>query len=406
MKRPAMDRTDELIRLWSIAIPRRIESWAPRVADAFADGAWTAIWPRVTAYAPIVAFVIGLVVSVALPFLPADFSSVTYPRVWSELLWFMVLVSAAGILHGTAGIGLLAGVVVGDVLRLLAAAALGGWVPWSYLSDNPLFAILTVIGLSLITYLLLAIPAVTLPMVARAFAERTPLRRMSSLRNRMIARAGIYLLAAGLLTFFWTRAVVVLIRPVYTWRVGSPTIGGIEAVQFGWEWIVGAAVVAVLARVVLQELVVRRSAKAGRIGALQIQRWDGAAPGAFWDRIGAVPRLGLIAATVTLLLAGTYEHPVDAALVLAIAALVGAWRMGLIQPTAGWAQTVERVPAIGRLVIAGVIGYTLARVVVELLYSTNSLRIVLVGILLIVAVFALLFPTRAVLRERPAAPAQ
>jgi hypothetical protein len=384
-------RADQLTRLWSVTIPRRIESWAPRIADAFADGAWTAIWPRITAYAPIAAFIVGFAVAVLLPFVPASFLPGLYERVWSELLPFMMLVVAAGILLGTAGLGLLAGLVVGDVLRL-PIAYVGGWTNWYSLSDNPLVAILMVAGSALITYLLLAVPAVTLPMVARSFAERTPLRRISSPRGRMVARAGVYVLAAGLLTFFWTRGVVVLIRPVFTWRGPDPVVEAIYPVQFQWEWLVGTAVIAVIVRVVLQELVVRRSPKANRIGALQGERWANASPGAFWDRVGPIPLIALIAGTVTLLLAGTYEDPIDPVLVFAIAALVGAWRMGIIRPTTGWARAAERVPALGRLVIAGLVGYALARIVVELLYATGSLRPVLVGILLIVAVFAALFP--------------
>lgn len=399
---PSSDRTDDLVRLWSVTIPRRIESLAPRMADAFADGAWTAIWPRITAYAPIAAFIIGVAVVVLLPFVPASFLPGLYERVWSELLPFMMLVVAAGILLGTAGIGLLAGLVVGDVLRL-PIAYVGGWTNWYSLSDIPPVAILMVAGSALITYLLLAIPAVTLPMVARSFAERTPLRRISSPRGRMVARAGVYVLAAGLLTFFWTRAVVVLIRPVFTWRGPAPVVEAIYPVQFQWEWLVGTAVIAVIVRVVLQELVVRRSSAGVRIAALQAERWDGATPGAYWDRVGPVPAIALLAGTATLLLAGTYEHPIDPVLVFAIAVLVGAWRMRIIRPTVGWARTVERVPALGRLVIAGIVGYALARIIVELFYSTGSLRPVLVGILLIVAVFVVLFPAQAVAGPRRAA---
>ncbi|MGH2427463.1 MAG: hypothetical protein ACRDGV_01060 [Candidatus Limnocylindria bacterium] len=382
-------------------IPRRIEAWAPRLADAFADGAWMAIWPRVAAYAPIAGLVIGFGVAVLLPLVPLDFPDPGTPRVWSELLPFMMLVVAAGILLGTAGIGLLAGVVVGDLMRLLIGAMVGSWAEWHRLGDNPLVAILMVAGSALITYLLLAIPAVTLPMIARAFAERAPLSRITSPRARAAARVGINVLAAGLLIFFWTRAVVVLIRPVFTWRSGSPIVEAISPVQFQWEWLVGTAVLAVFVRVGLQELAVRRSSRARRIAALREERWEDASPGAFWDRVGPIPLIALVAATVTLLLAGTYEDLIDPILVFAIAVLVGAWRAGLVRPATGWAQAVERLPALGRLVLAGVVGYALARIVAELFWATGSLRTVLVGILLIVAVFVILFPTPAAVRRRP-----
>lgn len=393
---PASHRTDDLVRRWSVTIPRRIESWAPRLADAFADGAWTAIWPRVTAYAPIAALAIGFGVAVLLPLLPGDYGSFSgVPRVWSELLPFMTLVIAAGILSGTAGIGLLAGYIAGDVLWLAIGPMIGEWARWYVLNPNPLIAGLEVAASALITYLLLAIPAITLPMIARDFAARAPLRWMHDRRLRMVARAGVYLVTAGLLTFFWTRAVVVLMRPLFTWRSGSPVVQAIEPVQFQWEWLVGAAIVAVMLRVVLQEVVVRRSTRSVRIGELQAQRWAGAAPGAFWRRAGPLPRIALIAATVTLLLAGTYEDVIDPVVVLVATALAVAWRAGLMGAApAAWVARVERIPAVVRLAVALGFGYLLARILLEV-WTGDSLRPVLIGILLIGAVFVILFPTRA-----------
>lgn len=395
--RPESQRTDDLTRLWSVSIPRRIESWAPRIADAFADGAWTAIWPRVTAYAPVAGLIIGFLVAVLLPLVPIDVSDEQMPRVWSELLPFIMLVIAAGILQGTVGIGLLAGYVVGDVLRLGVTGALGGWSTWWYLGTNPLLAIVLLVSSALITYLLLAIPAITLPMIARRFAELAPLRRIANERARKVARIGLYALAAGLLTFFWTRGVVVLIRPIFTWRNGSPSVEAIFPVQFQWEWLVATAVIAVLVRVALQELVVRSSVRAGQVAVLQAERWADANPGAFWRRSGPLPPIVLVAGTATLLLAGTYEDVIDPVLVFGIAALATAWRSGMIRPSAGWAMTVERIPVLGRMVIAGLLGYAMARISVEIAWATTNsgLRPVLIGILLIGAVFVALFPTRA-----------
>lgn len=403
-------RADELTRFWSITVPRRMESFAPRLADAFADGAWTAIWPKVSGYAPVAGLIIGFLVAVLLPLVPIVVSTgyEQTPRVWSELLPFIMLVIAAGILQGSVGIGLVAGYVVGDVLRLAVTGVLGQWSTWSYLGSNPLLAMVLLVSSALITYLLLAIPAITLPMIARRFAELAPLRRISNERARMAARIGAYTLAAGLLTFFWTRGVVVLIRPIFMWRNGSPTVEAIFPVQFQWEWLVATAVIAVLVRLVLQAAAVRRSSAVRLIGGLQAERWADANPGAFWQGAGPIPRIALVAATATLLLAGTYGDLIDPVLVFLVAALATAWRSGMIRPNAAWAQTVQRIPALGRLVIAGLLGYAMARIVVEVTWATtNSLRPILIGILLIGAVFVALFPTmtRPSVRSGAAKPA-
>ncbi len=398
---PADRRTDGLVQLWSVTLPRRLEAWAPRLADALADGAWTAIWPRVTAYAPIVAFIGGFGVAIVLPLTPGDYGAFSgVPRVWSELLPFMMVVIAVGVFSGAAGIGLLAGYVAGDVLWLAIGAMTGGWASWFVLNSNPLIAVLQVAGSALISYLLLAIPAVTLPMVVRRLAARAPLRRISNPRLRTLAWAATYLVAAGVLTFLWTLAAVVLIRPVFTWRSGSPAVQAIEPVQFQWEWLVGAAVIAALVRITLQELVVRRSERASRVAVLQAQRSTDAGHRALSH--GAGPVLAIVATVggLILLLAGTYEDFIDPVVVLVAGALLVAWRAGMIGArSTGWGQRIEGIPAPARLAVVLIVGYLVATVVAEAMWATDSLRPVLIGILLTGALFVLLFPTTGGARE-------
>lgn len=395
---PAAAPGDGLLRLWYVRLPRAVESVAPRVAGALADGAWTAIWPRLAAFAPLVGVALGLAMGLLHPFLPSRIEG--YPRAWSELLPFMMLVIAAGLVSGTVGVAILAGYVAGDLARFLL------WLVTEF--ENLIYFgsllpfIAGYLGSALISYLLLAIPAFTLPQVARDFAERAPVRRIASAGTRKIARAAVYVLAAGALTFFWTRAVVVLLRPVFTWRQNNPNVEAIYPVQFQWEWLVGTAVIAAIVGIVLRQLVMRRSPGAIRIAALQAQRWHGARPpGGFWRRMGPIPQIALFAGAATLLLAGTYEDFMDPILVFAIAVLAAAWRMGIIRPTTAWARTVERVPALGRLVIAGIVGYGMARIVLESMWAIDGgLRPVLIGILLILAVFLVLFPAQVAARPR------
>lgn len=393
---PARDRG--LIELSMVRLPRRIEGWAPRLADGLSDGAWTVIWPAVAAYLPAAFLLVGFALGALHPLLPTEYPQ--YPRVWSEYLPFMMLVVAGSILSGTAGVAVLAGYIAGDLVRIVVGAFTGG-LTMNF--EEPPIAVALYVAATVVVYLLLAIPAVTLPQLARSMAERAPVRSIADLGRRKLVRAVIAVAAVGVLTFFWTRAVVVLMRPAFTWRgEWSPTTDAIEPVQFMWEWLVGAAVVAMIARLVLQELVARRHPGAARIASVQAARWAGADPGGWWRRIGPVARVAVMAVTATVLLGGTYEEVIDAGLVFAIAALVGAWRLGLILPTSPWAAAVERIPAIARLAIAGVLGYGLARIATETLYATGSIRIVLVGVLLIVAVFAVLFPPASAQRERPA----
>src|SRR5439155_22699867 len=92
---------------------RQLAPWLPPPADALADGAWTAAWPGVAAVTPLVALALGFLAPLLLPGLL---------DVYTESLPFMLLLVAAAILSGPAGLGLLLGYAVG---MLLAWPAVG-----------------------------------------------------------------------------------------------------------------------------------------------------------------------------------------------------------------------------------------------------------------------------------------
>lgn len=382
-------------RFWSVTLPGQIQRWTPSLANALADGAWTAIWPRVVAYAPVAGLAVGVATALLLPFTSGDYGAFSgIPRVWSELLLFMILVVAAGFLSGAVGLALVAGYVIGDLVWLGIGAASGQWTSWVVLDPNPAIAALQVAGSALVSWILLAIPSTGLPAVARTLAARARLRGTSNGALGVVVWGSAYALAAGLLTYLWTLAVVVLIRPMFTWRIGDPPVQAIEPVQFQWQWLVGAAVAAVVVRILLQERLVRPSPHASRVAVLQLEREADATRG---RRLGGplVPIVGT-AALLTLLLAGTYQDFIDPIVVFVAGALVAAWRDGLIgvAPTA-WVERVERIPALGRIAVVLVAGYLMALIVAQAMWTTDSLRAVLIGALLTGAVLVFLFPARA-----------
>jgi hypothetical protein len=263
----------------------------------------------------------------------------------------MAAVIVAGILSGPAGLMILLGFILQDVITPNALLRR----PWF----GPLEAFLRNYGALLIGYLLLSVPAISIHPVARQLAGQT--WRMLGLRRTLTGLAilvGFYGTITGFLTYLWATATVVLIRPLFTWWNMSIPLKAIAPVQQGWIWLVAVAVVAVLARVVFEGLAVG-SRRAAAIDELEAQRHVPlqTRPG----KVATIGRVLLQAAALTLILAGTYQRWTDPLLVLVIALALSAWREGLMGRVPLWlAKAVGRVPALLRFAVVVVVGYGLA----------------------------------------------
>lgn len=375
---------EKLEQLWSVRLPNMLDPWAPQLADAFADGAWTAACRGLGAFAPLAGLAVGFLV-------PFVYPGVRY--VYSESLVFMVLVIASAILSGPGGAMLLFGYVVGDLL--------GGTLTRSYFGSSVEY-FLRRGGSQLISYLLLAIPAVLVPLLARRIARQVPLDRLPSDPTiRLAARAGLYAAGCGALVYLWCQAMIVLIRPVFTWVNSQPTVEAIRYVQVWWDWLVTVGMLAAVARVMLEEVIARRSPRMAVVAELQRQRGMGnARRGELGRRLPVAVRIGIASLAVTLLLAGTYVSWADAVIVMVASVVLGVWhaRLIIILPS-GWTTVMHRVPALLRLVAAPLVGYVLANIVIGIFWRTESFRPVMLGALLTLVVFHLFFPPRPAIRS-------
>lgn len=98
---------EPLGRLWSVQVPGWLDPWAPQLADAFADGAWTAGWRALAAVAPLAGWALGFLFPLLWPGMK---------DIYSESLFFMAVVICGAILSGPVGVMLLLGYIVGDFL--------------------------------------------------------------------------------------------------------------------------------------------------------------------------------------------------------------------------------------------------------------------------------------------------
>lgn len=371
---------DPLAHFWSVTLPRRLDPWAPHLADAFADGSWTAAWRGVAGYTPVVALALGLLI---LRILPATRSI----EVYTESLTFMALVITAAILSGAAGAMLLLGFIVVDLL-----GAGSGHFRGAFQSLPLVVRWILLYGSLLVSYLLLGLLAIRMPLLARRMVEEINVDRLVYPAARPVVRAALFGLSCGLLVWVWSKAMVFLIRPAFTWLLVSPTTRAIQPVQVNWEWLVGVAVLAAGVRILLEDRVAARSARAGLVRDLQRQRAYDALSLRERPRsivVQVLPMVGVI----TLLLAGAYRGWLDALLVAVVVTAVALWQRGVGRLPGLWAAAVLRVPLLVRFLAALLAGYWLASMMVQRFWGTS--RPILYGALLTLAVFLLLFPRSA-----------
>jgi len=393
--------TEWLAQFWSVRLPIWLDPWAPRVAEALADGSWTAFafWRGVTALLPIVALAVGFLTPL-LWFGVAKASVWLGPgniltwlglgniQVYSESLWFMAVVIAGAILSGPVGVMLLIGYSFGDIV---------GYYLFAYYRTQR-YGYYALIGRS-IGYMLLGILAIRIPLLARRMAEEVPLPSIPVVRIAM--RSVLYATGCGVLVYLWCQATIGLIRPVFTWAGASPSVAAIAQVQMRWNWLVATAMTAAVARIVLEGIASSRSPWADVVADLQQQRWAGLhQPGELWQRVPALVRVGLVSVVITFLLSGIYEGWVDALIVAITTAILGAWRAGLFGTVlSGWANMVNKVPALLRFGVGLLLGYVIAHPILHLFWGIGGFRPVLLGALLTLVVFHLLFPPQPLARR-------
>jgi hypothetical protein len=378
------DRADGLTYFWSVTLPRWLDPFAPRIADAFADGTWTATSRSVAAFTPFIALAVGFLVPHLFPGMR---------DVFTESLLFMVLVIAGAILSGPIGVMMLIGYIAGVLVW--------GVPPRTAPNYPPLHYFLRRGGSLLISYLLLAIPAIMIPQQARWMAEEMPLPDRTGPAVQFGVQTILYAVGCGLLIYLWSQAMPPLIQPIFDWFNQAQNPEAFAVLQKQSHWLIGTAVPAVMVRMILEALLSRFSPRAVFVAKLEEQRWSNAERrGVYWRKTPWPLRVVLTSSVVTLLFSGIYEGWIDALLVAAATAGLELWRAGVLGHLPDWwEQAVFRVPALFRFVAALFVGSLLSLLVV-LPAAGISWRPLLIGVLLTLVMFYLLFPQRSARQEQ------
>jgi hypothetical protein len=382
---PKRSFDEALEELWSVRLPAWLDHWSPQVADALADGSWTAAVRGVAAYAPIAAFGIGLLSRLIFPGLDI---------VYTESLLFMLVVIALSILSGTMGVGLLAGYIIQDLV-------LGNRVP-TFAASPP-----GVLGGKMITWFLLALPAIVLPLLARQLTGAVQLRQLADPKLRTAGYVVLNAVVIGALIYLWTQSLLVLVRPLFSLVGAELPVQVVLPVQSQAFWLVLVAMLAAAIRETAIHLYVARSPRPAVVANLQRWRLTGEKQGII-DRMPEMVRVVIATTVLTIILTGTYESWFDVLISALIIGLVGAWRANLIRMIpipAKWALMIRRYPPLLRLLAAVMIGYVLSAIIVAGLWGPlGGLRLLMIGSLLTLIVFNLVFPPLPVMPPQQPTP--
>jgi len=367
-------------RFWHIVVPRWLQPWTPRAADAVADGVWTAGWPWVGAVAPVAAILIGV--------LFARSDALRTAHIYTQSIAFLAVMVILAVLDGAAAVAAMGAFIVLDVVT--AWSGLSGSFRGAF-RDLPWIAqAVRFYGGLLVGYLLLSMLIVRAPLFARRVVEGGYIDRVVRPQAAAAVRAVLYGAVCGVLVWVWCQAMIVLVRPAFTWLKDNPDVAAILPVQTRWPLLVALAAAAGVGRTLLEEIAFSRAPRRDLVRRLAVERSRDAASA---PPLPGTVRVAVQAVVTTLLLAGAFTTAADGITVFIVTVLLAAWGYGLAgRPAVLWAGLVLRVPTLIRLVAAMALGYWLAGIVVARLWSTQTFRPILFGGLVTMVVFYLLFP--------------
>lgn len=349
---------ESLGRFWWVKAPLASRRLSRGLAATLLDGIYLIAWPPVAALAtPLVVaagFVLGLHPG-------PDFTS-TSPEAFSQFLPVLILAVVFGALSGHLGAGFLTGYVVGDFFL-----ATTGW------------DILGVRLPLLITYALLALPAIFFPLLTKTLVVRlTILPRVGRWVGSWASVVGGGVVAAALswvLVYVWTDTASVLVRPLFTWQGASIPPEAILGLQSNSILLATLAAAASAVRIGLQAMTTYSPTHSRALDNAQEQLTAASTVTPLVDRVPLLLRVTAKAAAITLVLAGLYSFWLEGVALGILILLVTAARQGLISiPLDRWPNLIEKVPLLVRMGVGLLVVFLAAILVSALLETSETFR--------------------------------
>lgn len=355
---------ERLIQWWWVRLPIRVARLFPTLGSGLSDGLYLIHWTVLAAIAPPAAMILGILLGILHP-----------GETFSTSSLVMALMIAVGMMSANLGAWAVAGYAIGDFFLHGHPIVGGGLLESLLLVRAPL----------VLSYFLLALPVVIVPLIVTSARLRIRLLRLPVLLRGMLEVLTCVVLSA-VLVYMWAIAAAVLIRPIYTWRGDQPPTEAILPLQeHGWILACVAAVV-VIARIFLEERAKSlRVATMANILAQALRIISGRR-----GRLGLGRPLRLLAgaAGLTLLMAGMISNLLEGLVVFVFLALL-LWARSQLQRWSGH-RIVARVPILIRFAAGLALGYLLGQLILTAFWGqTDGFEPVLLATCLSVAIVTL-----------------
>ena len=389
------------VELWWVRIPVTLRRFSILLSETWHDGTYLTAWPSVALFAPFVALLIGVLEGVTHwnPFtIPDATASGSVAAAFTEMLLLMIIAAIVGALSTNLGFCLVLGYALGDLfLPHERVPYYGGGV----LPSTDFTALIYPYFALIISYILFFFLAVTPTLTTKYLTTglRTILKGAGFAPT--LLRIGIVAAVQGGLVYAWTLAAPLLIRVI--WGDGSPPNSAAYYLQVTGGWVVGAAVVATLARGLIAYRAYQDRAVVQRVMRLSNGFRAADARLAFTRRIPGIGRALLTAASMTLLITGFIANFLEALIVFLFVAVIFTARE-VVLPRLGfwvaWANLLKRVPLLIRLGIGAFLVYLIAKVLLTIFWTqpvlidtaSGSFQWILISMCLSIVVITILAP--------------
>jgi hypothetical protein len=346
------------------------------LGTALGEGIYLSAWPRIAAFAPAGALVMGIL---------AGWWRFGGEQVFTQSELIIAMALGLGLVAAQLGVVFTLGYALGDLLLWRHP----GFPVYDFTDRVHLF------GGLLVVYAALAMLAAGVPLAVRALRAGAPLPFERGPDVRVVIDVLLGAVFSAGLIWLYVQALPMLIRPLFTWQGSVPSVESVSPAQQGtWMFVLVAAMVGgcrVLAEYgacVLDPGGIERRAAA--LDALQPS---------FWEMLPVALRVPLTSMFATFLLGGLLSTWIEATLLLAGLLAINFARVLLPPRIPAWPRTMERIPVVFRLPAALGLSYLVASWIVSGRLGGQSFLPLIGGFLVGLLSVALWFPSDEAGRE-------
>jgi hypothetical protein len=412
-------QSDKFLERWWVAIPGRLRRYSVYLSEAWADGIYITIWPKVAVIAPLVLLLLGLLEGAShWTFSDTIQGPGEVPLTFTQLLPFMLLIAAASALSANFGLMLALGYALSDFLiagfRLTYAQG-ARFTVLAQLDPGQSFFHLHLA--QLISYVLLLLLVVPPTLSCRYLLPRLDRLGLTEGSSKVVS-TGFLMIIQGAIVYAWTLSAPLLIRIFWAWTNDQPPLSAAYYLQQQGGWVVAAAVVAVAIREWLSHLAKRNPVVTERIGR-QVSALRAADTRPAGSRsLPSYIRAMLAAGVLTLLTSGFLSSILWGVILFLFLSFLLITRTNLLPSLPFWWKWVSlmaRVPVVVRLLAGALISYIVSQIVlsiyqnqqnqqsllIQTTQANDTFMPVLIGVSISLLVMAVLIPPASQLAAAP-----